>query len=589
MKQTQRYITQRVIDAFLREDIRGILSQGEWLNASAMAHHWPHDTPTSWLKISHLGDFRLYLPVKDSGFIQPWVSQGATWLFERDNQFTTYEHYDQWLAQMAVGLTANEKQLYAQYQQECLCACEQQAQAQLLFAQQQANLSQPIASLNSGWQQMSLIEQLAAHCDHPLYPTARAKFGLAADAIAHYCPEAMGQFELNWLAVPKALCNNAQLPLPSEWPSFGDVGLSESLAASHQLVPVHPLTLNEYLGETLQNWPHLAQMHIAPQPFMSVRPTLSVRTVAMVEHPEVHIKLPLPMRTLGSKNIRTIKPSTINDGYVFQQLLQHLEANDDQLNGLYLHCDEQSGGDVDARADLAWLLRRYPAQTAQTTPVCVAAFLAQTPDGKTVIEQLAQSHYHGGLNTLLVDYFALLIKVHVRLCLRYGIALESNQQNTLVLFSRGRPLQLLFRDNDAGRIDPTKLSQQLTGADDWLTRFIDRRIAVDDPKALVQMFTTINLQLNIGCIIDGLAKRNLVDSHQQYVTLNQLFEQNLSALEDEGVDTGLFRQMVLAAPCHWAKYLLSAASLMSKQQSQAADINKFYGLSAPNPLRAARS
>lgn len=35
------------------------------------------------------------------------------------------------------------------------------------------------------------------------------------------------------------------------------------------------------------------------------------------------------------------------------------------------------------------------------------------------------------------------------------------------------------------------------------------------------------------------------------------------------------------------KYLLSAGSLLSKQLTGAADINKFYGDSAPNPFGAA--
>lgn len=584
----EQYITRRVMDAFLREDIREIVSQGTLCPASQLTAHWPLDRPQHWLKINHLGTFTLYLPVNKSSFIQPWRVQTSAWLYEQDGQYSAHNHYNDWLEQLATGLSDEQSQYYRNYLDECHCAVNQKSQAMQLFEQQSNTLDQPITTLGDGWQQMSLIEQLAAHCDHPLYPTARAKFGLADSAIETYCPEAMGQFELNWLAVPKVLHHASMTQTPDVWPTFEQVGLSPQLTEDHALVPLHPLTAEQYLPQTLKDWAHCQKIHFAPKPFLMVRPTLSVRTVALVDRPEVHIKLPLPMRTLGSKNIRTIKPSTINDGFVFQQLLQQLAVCDEQLNRLYLHSDEQNGGHVDGRADLAWLLRRYPAQTASTTPVCVAAFMAQAPNGKLVIEQLAESYYDNDLTALLEDYFALLLKVHIRLCLVYGIALESNQQNTLVLFGKDQPLQLLFRDNDAGRINPQQLQQTLEGSEHWLARFIDQRILVEGQLPLIQMFTTINLQLNIGCIIDGLVERNLVDAKQQYACLRQLFEQELSSLQAQGYDGDLFRSVVLDAPHHYAKYLLTAASLMSKQQSQAADINKYYGLSAPNPLLAAK-
>ena len=622
VSQQEQYITRRVIDAFLREDIRDIVTEGELFDGANLKQHWPLDaskgctfqnatlqnkTPQKWLKVSHLGSFNLYIPLQACSFIQSWQTQSAAWLFEQKGQFYACNHFSLWLEQLATGL--NDEQLYYfhNYDDECYCAVEQKVLAAQLFEQQRTFLSQRITTSGDGWQQMSLIEQLAAHCDHPLYPSARAKFGMPSDAIERFCPEAMPQFELNWLAVPKVLYHGSVNEIPDIWPSFEQVGLSPQLAEQYQLVAVHPLTFTQYLPQTLSEWPHFKRIHFAPEPFLAVRPTLSVRTVALVERPEVHIKLPLPMRTLGSKNIRTIKPSTINDGFVFQQLLQHVAAEDEHLHGLYLHCDEQNGGHIDERPDLAWLIRRYPSQTVDSTPVCVAAFMAETGNGQLVIEQLAADYYQNNLSALLDDYFSLLLKVHLRFGLVYGIALESNQQNTMVLFSHNRPLQLLFRDNDAGRIYPEQFRQQLDSADKWLERFIDQRILVEGELPLIQMFTTINLQLNIGCIIAGLAQRglidggliegrlvegsliegSLIDSQQQYARLAELFSAELAILESQGYDTKMFRAVVMDAPKHYAKYLLSAASLMSKQQSQAADINKYYGLSAPNPLLAA--
>ncbi|WP_196139785.1 IucA/IucC family protein [Aliikangiella sp. G2MR2-5] len=608
VSQQEEYITRRVMDAFLREDIRTIVShseviQKEALESKRLKRYWPLEMPDCWLKVAHLGKFNLFVPLRPCNYMQDWKVQTAAWLFELEGEFYGCNHFSRWLEQFATGLNDEQFEYFCRFDDECHCAVEQKILAQVVFQKQRDKLGRNIFRLANGWQKMLLIEQLAAHCDHPLYPTARAKFGLSADAIEKYCPEAMPEFELNWLAVPRALYHSCVSEMPDIWPSFEQVGLAKELADDYRLVPVHPLTFDQYLKKSLSDWEHHKSVRYAPTTYLKVRPTLSVRTLALVDKPECHIKLPLPMRTLGNKNIRTIKPSTINDGFVFQQLLQYLAVNDKNLQGRYLHCDEESGGHIDQRSDLAWLVRRYPAKTGESTPVCVAALMAETADGSLVIEQLAAEYYQGELDALLDDYFSLLLKVHLRLCLVYGIALESNQQNTMLLFSHTQPLQLLFRDNDAGRINPHQLTQGLEKllsqhvdphdsgsvvaclADDWLVRFVDQRIMVEGQLPLLQMFTTINLQLNIGCIIAGLAERGLVDSRQRYACLFEKFNAELTKLESQAFDTSLFKSVVLDAPHHYAKYLLTAASLLSKQQSQAADINKFYGLSAPNPLQ----
>ncbi|MCZ8499714.1 hypothetical protein O9929_24745 [Vibrio lentus] len=57
--------------------------------------------------------------------------------------------------------------------------------------------------------------------------------------------------------------------------------------------------------------------------------------------PQVHIKVPLIMRSLGTKNIRLIKPSTLYDGHWFERLLTHLEQTDKDLHGTFFHCYEK--------------------------------------------------------------------------------------------------------------------------------------------------------------------------------------------------------------------------------------------------------
>lgn len=589
VNEDQQYITQRVIDTCLRENVRDISKKGKIISSDSIANlttEWPYSLPQQWLEITHLGDFSLYLPLEKSQFIQQWKVSSPTWLMLENNNLTYANHYQDWLTVLSSSLTADQQSYYQTYIKECDCAVEHRIIAKNIFKEQKKHLNQDIFATQDAWQQLSLTEQLGAHLDHPLYPTARAKFGLDEQSINSYCPEAMADFPLNWLAVPKHLCHNSVSTPPAQWPTFKQVGLDATLVKSHQLIPVHPLTFKQYLSSMLHTWPHKNDIHYAPKSYLMVRPTLSVRTMLLLDEPNVHIKLPLPMHTLGSKNIRTIKPSTINDGFTFQQILQHIAKHDKHLTKHYIHSDEQQGGHVDQRADLAWLIRQYPEQVSCTSPVCVAAFLAENPDGTLVIEQLAQHYYQSDLTALLNDYFSLLLKVHLRLWLVYGITLEVNQQNCLILFHADKPLQLLFRDNDSGRIYPERLLNQCPALQKNINQFIDKRMFVDDEISLLQMFTTINVQLNMTCIINELAIRNLVNESTLYQLLRQNFNSALKQLKLQGVATNYVEKHLINAPFHYAKYLLSAGSLLSKEDSGAASINKFYGCSAINPLRA---
>ena len=589
VSESQQYITRRVLDACLRENVLEITSSAEIVNSESiegLLTHWVYALPEQWLSISTLGDFTLLLPIQASQFIQPWKVATPAWLFinNDDKKVVIKNHYQHWLNALSNRLSNDKKSYYQTYIDECDCAIAHRNFAQEIIEQQYQTLNQKIFTLPDAWQKFSAVEQLAAHLDHPLYPTARAKFGLNESDIQDYCPEAMNSFQLNWLAVPKNLYCTTVTVQPTQWPSFSDVGLAESLRLSHQLIPVHPLTFSQYLSEKLNDWPHKNDIHYAPLSYLTVKATLSVRSMLLVDEPHIHIKLPLPMHTLGSKNIRTIKPSTINDGYVFQQVLQYIGEKDPLLSPLYLHSHEQQGGHVDQRADLAWLIREYPEQINSTSPVCVAAFMAENPEGTLVIEQLAQQYYQSDISALLADYFSLLLKVHLRLWLVYGITLEANQQNCLVLFHPTKPLKLLFRDNDSGRILARRLLNKRPELQGKLNQFIDQRMFVDDEKSLLQMFTTINLQLNMTCLINDLAMRELVNEVDLYRLLKQSFTDELAQLTKDNVDTSYIEKHLLAAPLHYAKYLLTAGSLLSKQESGASSINKFYGRSALNPF-----
>ncbi|MFB6260706.1 MAG: IucA/IucC family protein, partial [Thiohalorhabdaceae bacterium] len=81
--------------------------------------------------------------------------------------------------------------------------------------------------------------------------------------------------------------------------------LSGAMARDYRLVPVHPRLWETDLDHRLAEAGLAHRVQWAPRPWLTVTPTLSVRTVAPLAHPGQHLKLPLPLRTLGARNRRT--------------------------------------------------------------------------------------------------------------------------------------------------------------------------------------------------------------------------------------------------------------------------------------------
>lgn len=586
-KETIYCLTQRLIDALIREDVAGCQSRSMVLSEEEVPHEGA--APGKWLKWE-LQQGILWVPVLSCTFMQPWQWSGdaLVWAPKGPTKDSVQlDRYDQVLFCLRPLSRDEHSTQHQAYEAECDTAVDHDQ----LCRQEKARWFHHLRQSGEAWPRLYdwagrvlFYDRLAAFLDHPFYPSARAKSGFDTVALQAYAPEFAPTFKLRWLAVPRTRTHQLG-DLPRCWPDFPSVGLNASLADDYQLVPVHPHLWHTALPAYLADTDLEGQVHLAPTPALWVHPTLSVRTLQVSQEPHVHLKVPLTIRTLGARNIRTVKPSTLYDGATVQHLLAEVAASDLDLRGRYRVTDESAGTHVD---DLTWLgviVRRYPDNLAQTTIVPVAALLAQGADGRCAIEALAERFYKGDLETLIQHYLELTLGVHLRLWLKYGIALESNQQNSMLVLHDDGTLQLLLKDNDAPRLWPARLCERRPDLAPLVDGLRDARIRVNNEVPLAQMFTTITLQLNAAVLLEGLVARGYGTRRDWYRRLRNQVEAILQALEQEGIATAFARHCLLEEKYLYAKYLLRAGSLESKVQTGAADINKFYGKTAPNFLR----
>ncbi|CAM5615725.1 IucA / IucC family protein [Streptomyces rimosus subsp. rimosus] len=454
-------------------------------------------------------------------------------------------------------------------------------------------------------------DTLAAHRDHPVYPTGRARIGLDAGQVRAYAPEFAPGFALRWLALPYEHVNGDPAALPHWWPTPADLGLPR-LDGSHLALPVHPLTADGPLAEALRVRGLEGAARLADRAWLRVRPTLSMRTVAVTDDPYTHLKLPLATATLGRLNRRGMKPGTLVDGAVGQRLLETVVARHPRFAETVLLADETTH--LDAGHDLlATLVRRFPRGSGGTAAVCgsggpaaarslrglrgssglrgarvvpVAALAARMPDGSLVADDLARRFYGGDLLAFLDAYLTLLLDWHTTL-FAYGIALESHQQNTSLILDEvaGRPrLRLLLKDNDGPRVNTVRLAAVLGGDAADLCGFADRRILVGSDVPVADVFTTITVHLCAGALAFELARLGRAPLP---VLLGQLRARLTEAVDRldaaPGAAAAVLRTRVLDADRLPVKAMVTAGSLLTKRRSGASDINKHY-VTGPNYL-----
>ncbi|WP_407911883.1 IucA/IucC family protein [Kitasatospora sp. NE20-6] len=548
-------LTRRVLGALHREDVLGLRTRA--------TRELRPDGP--WLRGT-----RLALPVAEDGFQSRWTARLA--LLEVDGRPLT--RLDDVLAAVTALADPLDRHGHLAFAEEC-----RQTLATMHLHDRSgpgvlAALADRLGPDPADWTGPAGalgFDTLAAYLDHPVYPAARGRAGLDDDQLRAYAPEFHPAFELRWLVLPEhALTVHGTGPLPAWWPTPADLGLT----GRGLTVPVHPLTAAPDLAARVPG------AHLAERPYLTVRPTLSMRTVAVVQDPSSHLKLPLATATLGLRNRRTIKPGSLVDGAAGQRLLAAVTAREPRFAGAVLHADEQCWAHAGDEL-VAVLLRRQPPGLDDAVTVPLAALLAPAPGGRTVVDHLADRFHDGDPLRLYDDLLRLLLDWHTTL-FSYGIALEAHQQNTSLVLDRpgGRTrLRLLLKDDDGPRINTTRLGELAPYGEE----FDDARIPGTDDRPVVDLFATITGHLCAGALAFGLADLGRAPLDRTLGLLRHRLGEALDRLGDAGAP---LRAALLDADELPVKAMVTAGTLLSKERSGAADINKHY-TTGPNYLRSA--
>ncbi|MCM2579939.1 IucA/IucC family protein [Streptomyces meridianus] len=575
----------RVLDALLREDVVGLRTRAR-----------PAERPDgTWLRLPAGGDAALLVPVEPDGFQCAWRARLPLLRWEPGGE--ELRAPDRIVAELAPLADPVDRSGFDAFADEC----RQTLATMRLHARTGSEVTGRLAGQYgadpaywSGWARSTAHDALAARLDHPVYPTARGRSGLDEGQLRSYAPEFHPVLPLRWLVLPAdaltvggppaPLTAGVRRPLHPSWPTPGTVGLPE-LDASHLALPVHPLSAGAPLSAALRDTGLAGRAVLAEQPYGTAVPTLSMRTVAMSGDPSVHLKLPLDTATLGLRNRRTIKPGTLVDGAAGQRLLEAVLAREPRFRDRVLLADETRYAHA-GHEMLAVLVRGFPPGLDDSVVLPMAALLGTAPDGRPLIDPLADRFFDGDPTALLDACLTLLFDWQTTL-FGYGIALESHQQNVSLVLDRetgATRLRLLFKDNDGPRLNRRRLRTRLGADAPGPEDFDDPRIFTDDDRPLTDLFTTITVHLCAGAYAFGLARHGNTPPDR---LLSLVRDRLAEAAERLGTGPGepgaVLRDHVLDADRLPVKAMVTAGTLLSKERSGARDINKHY-TSGPNYL-----
>lgn len=547
---TERALVRRVLDALLREDHLGLRTRGR-------------PGPDGWWEATLADGRRLALPLRPDGFLaDDGVAAPVLLHVTADGPRELYR-----LDGVLAALAPAGDDAWAAGWRDFVAEC-----TETLAAERIAAGVPPGPAPRHGFAGLLGFEALAALRDHPVYPLGRGRHGLTAAEQRSYAPEFAPAFPLEWVCLPREQVDlsprMAAEGLPDWWPGPRE--------ADRLLVPVHPLT------RARTGAPRAA----AGPP---VVPTLSMRTVALRERPGVHVKLPLPVASLGRRNKRSLVAGTLADGAAVQRLLAAVLRREPALARTVVLADEERW--LDGPDELVGVLVRHlPTELDAERLVPLAALPAPHPGGGRVLDTLAGQDPRAWFDT----YLRVLLDWHVALWLRYGIALEAHQQNVTLALGPGR-LRLVYKDNDGARIDCARLAAALGSDAPFPVRpgaFADRRMAVADPDELADVFVTITLHLCVGALVQAAAGG---DGRLRADLLRCARERLLEAAhrwcdpQDDGSRAAAARLRAVLDADRWPiKAMVTAGSIAPRHSLACADINKYYLRTGPNYLRAAR-
>ncbi|ENX22393.1 hypothetical protein F892_01635 [Acinetobacter vivianii] len=499
------------------------------------------------------------------GITQPWsfAAESEILRVETGNQQTqvhSIELFELFECLQQIGLfqhcQTDKLQIFSAQIQKCL-------QQYRLLQQHQVNAHDLIHQ--SSVQVFRILEQYAGYRDRPYHPLSKLKEGLSQQEYLQYCPEFAQELNIHWVAVhkDKMMFGAGVEDIFTQQPSQIFINRAEryqlkqemfqrGLSETHIAMPIHPWQFQHLFQQFFAE--DIAAGICQPLNFVSkgMYASASMRSLLSKEIPQESLKLPIGIKALGS--LRFLPIVKMINGEKNQKLLRQAQQKDPILQQKLWLCEETQWWSYlpekqqDRSADNEWLFVEKPTHLAaqrrhipvellqQPYQLIPMASLGHTISGQpAVFDYILQLQQLQNDAAQVLEQFAKLcacfFEVNLRL-FRLGLMGEIHGQNLCLVLKNGQFDGLMFRDHDSLRIYlPWVLQNGLDDPDYLSPHDFRNTLYHDSAEALLFYIQTLGIQVNLGCIVETLAKYYQIPADQLWQVLAEQLQQVLEKLD----------------------------------------------------------
>jgi siderophore synthetase component len=465
------------------------------------------------------------------------------------------------------------------------------------------SLVETVRRLYDSAQDFQFFEQWGA-IGNPYHPVSKTKIGFSRDELRSYCPEFETVVSLVSCAVRKELLaiepSRSRVDTPNKvigryfpdlWTAWVESLKNEGVdPADFEFVPVHPWQADHILPTLFEAELRDRELFVFRKHTIGCRPTLSFRTLVPSQSGSVdwlpHIKLPV---AVSAHNVmRGLSPHTVTTGPRVTDLLADVFQREPRIAKYLRAAPEFLGvhfksrrGDVDQERNLSVLFRGNPriGLPPDHMPVVLSALTCPSPvSDRPMIAELIESWKDNSPEaavSYMQEYARALVLPHVLLYLKYGIALEAHQQNTMCVFDRtGAYVCTIVRDFDSVSIhEPTLVKAGLTFQD-----YHTGRVLTSDRNKVRNLMLVTTFWVHLGEHIRFLANHFRMDERPFWAGVRTAVQEVFEELSAEmGSDYESELKEIIEAP--WAM----ASSMTENLEGRF--VYKYVTI--PNPLEFA--
>ncbi|HAT8673661.1 siderophore legiobactin biosynthesis protein LbtA [Legionella pneumophila] len=424
---------------------------------------------------------------------------------------------------------------------------------------------------------------------HPYHPNFRAKMGFIPEEVIRYSPEFNAQVDIPWLAIHRSVAFTSidatsysllfAQHFAKEYQLWNYSVQKQQLDPDQYLpLPVHPWQWNNKL-QTLASVLINSKQLLITEAVQKTKPSMSFRTMMPLDNKGPHLKLATAIHTTSA--LRTVSPASVSNSSPLSSWLRQLLTQYQSFEKPLFLARDLAGINTthpsispQNKKHLAMIVRENPLELidASQTLVPVAALYAISPVSQRAlfVEIIEASGMEPEL--YFIEYSRCILECQLHLLLSYGVALEAQQQNTLVIFQSHRPVGLVIRDLGGIRVCFNSLYETTPKPN----LHPDSTISCHELSDLFNTFIYGNLLSNltfcINCLHDNynLTKKNL------WILLKQIANQLLQNFKKEinPLIYQKFQQHLLSLP--WQH-----KSLLSMRLNQNQDSLVFFSLDNP--------